>query len=195
LEPWFERMAAVPGIQFSGSPGIDRSTLPGAGLRPVAETGYFYWPTPDGSTTASPASRRMDTDTPRSNREEIVKTALEAIELPGFARDYHFILQGAAELLWSQRRKDPAGLRDVEMLAFADLALLEAVPHISWRDDNDPSSGFLHVPSVERLLTLLEREGALREALTLSRRVQRFGVSFRREQLEAKVTALDEELR
>jgi hypothetical protein len=45
------------------------------------------------------------------------------------------------------------------------------------------------------LLALLEREGALREALTLSRRAMRFGDRYRRDELEAKVAALDGELR
>jgi hypothetical protein len=60
-------------------------------------------------------------------------------------------------------------------------------------DEADPARGFVHILTLDRMLTLLEREGALREALALSRRAERFGERYRREPLEAKVAALDGE--
>lgn len=83
----------------------------------------------------------------------------------------------------------------VEIFGYLDLVLIEAAPHAVRVDAADPNAGFFRISSLEWLLTLLEREGALREALALSRRAQRFGTAHRREELEAKVAALDEELR
>ncbi|MEU8088657.1 hypothetical protein AB0B57_34220 [Micromonospora sp. NPDC049101] len=83
----------------------------------------------------------------------------------------------------------------VETFGYLDLALIEALPRIAWRNDRSPKDGFLRITSLERLVTLLEIEGALREALALSHRAQRFGDVYRNQELEAKVAALDEELR
>jgi hypothetical protein len=180
LEVWFERMAAIPGIRFDGSPGIDRALLPESRIRPRASMEYLMWPAADGATTsASPASRHLGSGTSRLQHEELIRSVWEGLELPGTTSDYHFLLQGAVTELWSRRRREPAGLRMAETFGYLDLALLEAVPRTS----------------LERLVSLLEREGALREALALSRRALRFGDLYRREDLEAKVAALDEELR
>jgi hypothetical protein len=131
----------------------------------------------------------------RLRLEDLVRSVWEGLELPGIASDYHFLLQGAAAQLWSRRRKEPAGLRMAETFGYLDLALIEAIPQTVWRNDGDRDGGFLRITSLEHLLTLLEREGAFREALALSRRAQRFGDVYRSEELEAKVAALDEELR
>ncbi len=196
LEVWYERMAAIPGVRFGGSPGIDRALLPESRVRPKKGMSYLMWTTADGATTsASPASRHMDSDTTRLRLEDLVRSVWEGLELPGTAPDYHFLLQGAVTQLWSRRRKEPAGLRMAETFGYLDLALLEAVPRTAWRNEGDPDGGFLRITSLELLVTLLEREGALREALALSRRAQRFGDVYRSEELEAKVAALDEELR
>lgn len=154
------------------------------------------WPAAGGATTsASPASRHLGSDVARLRHEDLVRSVWEGLELPGTTPDYHFLLQGAVTELWSRRRREPAGLRMAETFGYLDLALLKAVPRTAWRNDDHPNDGFLRITSLERLVSLLEREGALREALALSRRAQRFGDLYRREDLEAKVAALDEELR
>ncbi len=119
----------------------------------------------------------------------------EGLELPGIASDYHFLLQGAVEQLWSRRRSTPAGLQFVEIFAQLDLNLIEAVPQAVMVNSAKPSQGFFKIASVQTWMKLLEAEGALREALAVSQRAQRFGDDHRHEELEAKVAALDAEAR
>jgi hypothetical protein len=127
--------------------------------------------------------------------EELVRWVWEGLEVPGEPSDYHFLLQGAVEQLWSRRREQPAGLRFVEAFGYLDLVLVEAAPYAVALDPTDLSQGFVRIASLGRVLTLLEREGALRDALALRQRAMRFDEGFRSEELEAKVAALDEEQR
>ena len=97
---WYARMADIPGIGFPGSPGVDRSRLPEAQVRPLQEPGspYLYWPTPDGhaSSSSSPAHRRAFADTTVMDTNELVRWIFEGMELPGIASDYHHLLQAAS---------------------------------------------------------------------------------------------------
>jgi len=190
---WYARMADIPNIQFEGSPGVNRVLLAEAHIRPRSEYGYLSWPTLQGSTSASPAHQRAFSDFTSMNRNDLVRWVWEGLEIPGEPPDYHFLLQGAVEKLWSRRRSDPEGLGFVEIFGYLDLTLIEAAPQAVALDRADRPQGFVHIVTLDRLLTLLEREGALRDALALSRRAQRFGDVYRRESLEAKVAALDEE--
>ncbi|MEV6527113.1 hypothetical protein AB0M43_34805 [Longispora sp. NPDC051575] len=192
---WYARMADIPGIQFTGSPGVVRADLAESSIRPHTEYGYLSWPTVDGSTSASPAHRRAFGDLSELDGGTLVRQVWEGLELPGEPSDYHFLLQGGVERLWSLRREDPSSLRLVETFAYLDLALIEAAPQAVRIDATNPHGGYLRITSLERLLTLLEREGALREALALSHRAMRFGDHYHREDLEAKVASLDGELR
>ncbi|MEI5011687.1 hypothetical protein RB196_34450 [Streptomyces sp. PmtA] len=100
--------------------------------------------------------------------------AWEALELPGEPMDYHFVLQQAVSDLWAARRTDPGGLETLETFARLDLALMEAAPEAVSFDHSPPEQPFVRVTSVSRLITLLEREGAVAEALEVSRRLNRF---------------------
>lgn len=106
---------------------------------------------------------------------DLVTRAWEALELPGGAMDYHFVLQGAVERLWSGRRSYPEGLELLEVFALLDLELMEAAPHAVSFDTGPVPESFVHVTSVPRLIALLEREGALSEALGMARRLARIG--------------------
>ncbi|WP_405504676.1 hypothetical protein [Streptomyces anulatus] len=106
--------------------------------------------------------------------EDLVVRVWEALELPGSAMDYHFVLQGAVERLWSTRGSYPAALELLEVFALLDLELMEAAPQAVSFDDTDPVS-FVRVTSVPRLVGLLEREGAFTEALAVAKRLTRFG--------------------
>ncbi|MFI6624293.1 hypothetical protein [Streptomyces sp. NPDC050528] len=166
-------MAAIPGIAFAGSPGVVREALPGAGVRPDASYGSPMWPTAEGSTSATPASRHVPFD---AHGAELVTCVWEALELPGAAMDYHFVLQGAVDRLWSARRAAPEGLELLEVFALLDLELMEAAPQaVSFDETADAPVTFVRVTSVPRLIALLEREGAITEALELARRLARFG--------------------
>ncbi|MGW2871631.1 hypothetical protein [Kitasatospora sp. NPDC001225] len=191
MEPWFERMAAIPGLSFTGSPGVVRESLPGANDRPDESYGSAMWPTPEGSTSATPASRHV----PREARgPELAVRVWEALEIPGSAMDYHFVLQHAVSQLWADRRSDPDALELLEVFALLDLELMEADPQAVSFDFTDDEHSFVRVSSVPQLIDLLEREGALSEALGLARRLARFGQGEDLvEQLSGKVTVLASE--
>ncbi|MBP2351733.1 hypothetical protein JOF29_002816 [Kribbella aluminosa] len=196
MDVWFGRMADIPGIRFHGSPGIERSRLPEANLKPSTEYGSLHWPISGGMTSASPAQQRSSVDMGSMDPGALVHWVWEGLEVPGQPSDYHFLLQGAVTRLWAARASYPVGLQHVEIFGYTDLALIEAVPQIALVDIARPSQGFLRISSLAILLTLLEQEGAVREAHALSRRAQRFGgEAFLRDDLEAKVAALDGERR
>ena len=196
MATWYARMADIPQIQFRGSPGVNRASLAEARVRPRTGYGgdYLMWPSPQGETSASPAHQRAFHDTTAMNRGDLVRWVWEGLEVPGEPSDYHFLLQGAVERLWKCRGSDPEGLRFVEIFGYLDLALIEAAPQAVTLDRGDGPQGFVHILTLDMLLILLEREGAFREALALSRRAERFGERYRREDIEAKVAALDDEL-
>ncbi|MEU7489604.1 hypothetical protein [Streptomyces sp. NPDC042319] len=165
-------MAAIPGLVFDGSPGVVRETVPGAGDRPDDSYGSPMWPTAEGSTSATPTSRHVPLD---ARGAELVTCVWEALELPGSAMDYHFVLQDAVDRLWSGRRADPAGLELLEVFARLDLELMEAAPQAVSFDAAGAPERFVRVSSVPRLIGLLEREGVFADALDLARRLARFG--------------------
>ncbi|CAL9374903.1 hypothetical protein SUDANB151_00925 [Streptomyces sp. enrichment culture] len=171
MRAWFERMASIPGMAFGGSPGVVRDRLPEAGVRPDESFGSAMWPISEGHTSATPASRHVAHDV---HGEELIAQVWEAVELPGSAMDYHFVLQNAVERLWSTRRAHPAALELLEVFALLDLELMEAAPEAVSFEDMEPER-FVRVTSVPRLIGLLEREGAFVEALTVARRLVRFG--------------------
>lgn len=133
-------MADIPGIRFSGSPGVDRARLPGAHVRPSQGHGYLRWPKVDGSSSASPAHERaFGADSPASG-EAFIHWVWEGLELPGIPSDYHFLLQHAVVTLWSRRGSEPGGLYHLEVFGSLDLALLEAAPYAVLINDADPDS-------------------------------------------------------
>ncbi|MGW9498170.1 hypothetical protein ACWG5P_28005 [Streptomyces prasinus] len=171
MSSWFERLASVPGMPFGGSPGVVRGALPGVGHRPDESYGIAMWPTAEGYTSATPASQHVPYD---SRGEELVARVWEALELPGSAMDYHFVLQNAVDRLWSTRNADPRALEMLEVFALLDLELMEVAPQAVSFDGIEPMA-FARVSSVPRLIGLLEREGAFTEALAVAKRLTRFG--------------------
>lgn len=191
VDTWFERMAAIPGMCFSGSPEVVRDAIPGAHDRPDGSYGSLMWPSRDGSTSATPASRHVP---PEASGAQLVARTWEALELPGSAMDYHFILQGAVDRLWASRRSDPSRLELLETFTQLDLALIEAAPQAASFDETPSPTTFVRIVSVPRLVSLLEREGAFAEALELARRLARFGQGEEAvAQLSEKLAALEAE--
>jgi hypothetical protein len=151
----------VPGIQFNGSPGVDRTKLAEASTRPEIAYGHLSWPMPGGSTSASPVHHRAFGDLSGFTPGELVRWVWEGLELPGQPSDYHFLLQGAVDRLWSRRRDDPDGLQYVETFGYLDLVLIEAAPHVVRLDKTDPAEG---VPAYRNLRPAVDPAGAGRRA-------------------------------
>ncbi|AZM58163.1 MULTISPECIES: hypothetical protein [unclassified Streptomyces] len=185
MAKWFERMAAIPGVRFTGSPGVAREALAEAHVRPQMSYVSLMWPTAEGSTSATPASRHVPVE---ASGADLVTRVWEALELPGGAMDYHFVLQGAVDRLWSGRRSYPDGLELLEVFALLDLELMEAAPQAVSFDTGPVPASFVHVTSVPRLVMLLEREGAFSDALEVARRLAPF------EQGEDAVARLSEKI-
>ncbi|MFD9864994.1 hypothetical protein [Streptomyces alboflavus] len=178
-------MAAIPGVRFTGSPSVAREALAEAHVRPQMSYASLMWPTAEGSTSATPASRHVPVE---ASGADLVTRVWEALELPGETMDYHFVLQGAVERLWSGRRSYPVGLELLEVFALLDLELMEAAPQAVSFDTSSVPTSFVHVTSVPRLVMLLEREGAFAAALEVARRLARF------EQGEDAVARLSEKI-
>ncbi len=175
---WFERMAHIPGLGFRGSPGIDRARLPGVGLTPSSQTtfGMLMWSglTSGQRTSRSPAMEHIPADPAGLELAELLRVTWESLELPGEPIAYHFALQTAVGALWERRGREPEGLTALETFALWDLRLIEVEPAAGSVIRADEGLA-LHLSSADLLIRLFEREGALREALDIARRVERLG--------------------
>jgi hypothetical protein len=117
----------------------------------------------------------------------------ETLELPGEPTDYHFAIQSVLEALWKRRRTEPTVLTTVEQLAWLDLSLAQARPD-AVSTDIQGKRKFYAVLAFQYLITLYEREGALREALEVAELAVRYQQQqAKRDELVGRVTALDTE--
>lgn len=205
MEKWYPRLAEVPKLGYEGSPGVDRTRLPGFDLKPRVQR-YEWdgkireslsWPMKDGSTSAAPATQLESTPLPG---ETPARTALrhcrEALELPGTLSNYHFIIQGAHEAMWKYRRREPWVVEEAERLCWLDLRLIQAHPEAITYEGFSKGEGpdYPRVLAFYRLISLYEAEGYLREALDVAKLAVRFDQLHRElERLEGKVRALDAE--
>lgn len=199
---WYPRLADVPGLAFSGSPGVDRRRLRDHSTRPTVNRHEFdgetreslMWPTPDGETSAAPAARHLDaTQQTALALGPLLQGTWEVLELPGETLDYHFALQSTVGILWSKHRRDAAGLRALEVFARLDVALLAAQP-LAFLPENAVDGRYYRVTTFGPLLTILEREGAWREALDVVEVAVRVGqLESRRDVIAERVAALEAE--
>jgi len=129
----------------------------------------------------------------RLDLSELIRVTWEALELPGEPSAYHFALQGAVGALWERRRREPEGLTFLETFARWDLRLVEAEPSAA-SVSGVVGGPALYLTSADVLIRLLEKEGGLREALDVARRVQRVGNGQADKavaRLSARIDALD----
>ncbi len=198
---WFRRLSEVPGVPYAGSPRIDPGQLPGHGRRPRIEThefddgathSYVRWLNPGGEASGSPASRHAHKEEASGLASDVLLRRLEeALELPGEARDYHFAMVAYCEEAYKRRREDPGVLEQVERFCAADIELVEACPEAA----QNAADEFYLIPSYGRLVSLYEREGFLREALSVAERGLAHGQDLGRkvEALRAGIGALEAE--
>ena len=205
MEKWYSRLAEVPKLGYEGSPGVDRTRLPGFNLKPRIERyewdGMIHeslsWPLKNGSTSAAPATQLESSPLPG---ETPARTSLrhchEALELPGTLSNYHFIIQGAHESIWKYRRREPWVVEEAERLCWLDLRLIQAYPEAITFDEfnKGEETNYPRVLAFYRLINLYETEGYLQEALDVAKLAVRFNQLQRElDRLEEKVKALDTE--
>lgn len=190
---WFRRYGDIPGIAYETPSGINLTKLRGAGQRPTVITigggeKRLSWDTEDGSTSQGPAAARaFDTDLAAKSSNALEKHLAETLELPGEPKDYHFAIQFMVEELWKRRRQEPEVLARVEKLSWLDVALVRARPDAITNEYGDDPR-FYRATTLDRLVTLYEREGALLEALEIADLAVRF------EQLQDRRAAIAERL-
>lgn len=181
---WYERLADIPGVNYSGNPSVQRKKLPYYNLKPEIHRSdfsrrpleYLSWHYRDStSSSASPAksweSQPQPADAPP---QAILQRLYEVLELPGEPADYHFAIQGCFERLWSLRREHPWVVNEIEKLCWLDIRLLEALPDTLRYQQTDGTFFFARSIAFERLIQMYERNGYLAEALDVARRATRF---------------------
>lgn len=176
---WFRCYAEVPGAQYNGDPQR-RARLPNRNAEPEAhklqlrdrQVISLSWPIPGGATSASPAHELAHVTNSNESSQDARERVLNALELPGQVLDYHFAMQGVAELLFKRRRAEPQFLAFAEWLCWLDMNLVQA-NEASFRLTNDAPQ-LINVLAFDLLLDLYEREGFLLEAASLAERFARY---------------------
>jgi hypothetical protein len=181
---FYRRLADVPGINYTGSPRVQRVRLPGHDLKPTINRSdfagrqheYAIWSYSDGtSSSASPAKNWLSQPPPESaTPAEILQHLREVLELPGDASDYHFAIQGCFERLWTLRHRHALVVEEVETLCWLDIRLLEALPDTLRFEQAGGTFVYARSIAFERLVQLYERNGYLAEALDVAQRATRF---------------------
>lgn len=196
---WTRCLAELPGIEYLRPENIEQPRLKARAATPEIHRHTFdgkehfslWWATPEGGTSASPASRWFSRREPgKVSIEETLDNLYHGLEYPGTPSDYHFAIQNTHEVLWKRRGEDPAAVSAVERLCLLDLRLIEAYPNML-RLEYDEEARYVVVWAFERLIKLYERAGDIEAALDVARRAQRFGQDGGAvERLEAKIDAL-----
>jgi hypothetical protein len=191
---WFRRLAEIPGIEYEGMSALDRGRLKGHDATPTVHAHdkrdnvpgpaeVLWW----ARGSASPVHERAFSDKGAMTTPELLRNVAEALELPGEPNDYYWAVQSTVAALWSRRRAEPDVLDEIERLCWLGIRLIQTRPD-AITDKYRPEGGYYGVPGFQMLITLYEREGALREALQVAELAERF------DQLAEKATELRERL-
>jgi hypothetical protein len=151
----------------------------------------LMWPTAEGTTSASPAHRLAFSLASEQSSVGIRVDALAALELPGQPMDYHFAMQGAADLLWKRRRKSPSTFPSSSGSAGSTSASSRSIPE--WFKIAPSRDEYLAISAFQRLVGVYEVEGFLRDALAAAERFARFRPSVDLTDLRTRVARLDAE--
>lgn len=182
MPEWYCRFGDIPGIAYNPPPHINRSRLAGHDAVPEVEVyelegerkESLWWPTKDGGSSASPVHERAFGSASDVSTATLLRRTYEALELPGEPSDYHFLIQGCADDLWSRRREEPGVVAEVERLCWLDVRLVQARPD-AVRDEYSADERFYGILAFGRLIEIYEREGFLAEALEVAELAARYG--------------------
>lgn len=181
-EKWYRRFADVPDIGYQGSPGVDRTRLPGHNV--VPEISYYnfegkhrvsmMWPMKDGSTSASPANT-WETKPSKGeiHAETLLRNLHEKLELPGTLSDYHFAIQHCHGELGQHAREAFWIYEEIERLCWLDITLIEKYP-VTITDEYGGERTYYGVTAFHKLIDMYEKEGYIREALKVAQIAKRF---------------------
>ena len=199
MSQWFHRLADVPNVHYPGSPGVERSRLPGYNATATLHRFTFdgkqheslTWKTREGETSACPASQWQTTPRPgETPAQTALRQLRERVELPGELSSYHFAIQQAIQELWRLRTQESWALEEMEKLCWLDIRLITR----SLKEFQHEDGNLLTIYAVDRLLTLFEREGYLHEALELAEFAVKLGAGEGlAEKLRERVALLDAE--
>lgn len=184
-DKWYPNLTSLIGSHYIPFVNVDTSSLRRKPLKPEI-TKYdldnntrisLMWPGLDGGeTSASPAhqhgSRQID-----PNPQIVIKVMTEALELPGFANDYHIVLGEAHECLYKQRKSHPEVYELIERICLLDIVLVEQFSEEIFESYVSDQEKFYWIPAFKRLSTMYQREGRFTEALMISKRASAFNLS------------------
>lgn len=187
---WAPRLADVPGVSFTGSPGVDRTKLKSHALRPNIDEYGLSWGDEDGddwSSESPAASHRGERDL---KVPALIKRTWESLELPGTAEDWHFALLEPVGQLSQVRAGEPVYLSVCEQFCRIDIDLVRARPEPFRRGETE-TEGFLALPSFRTLIRILRAVDDLEEALVYAKLGVEFGqgTEDQVEQIEAALGA------
>lgn len=199
-ENWFPRFAEIPGIEYEPPAGLDFSRLPGRGKIP--EISYYdfdgkkrksiMWKYGSVSSGASPAHDWKAAPRPgESEVATLLRQVYETLELPGTLGDYHFALQRTHDELNRFIGKESWVPAELEKLCWLNVRLLERHPEtIAY--ENDEGVHYARVTAFNRLISLYENEGYLRDALEVAKISIRFDYGNDAvEELEERIKLLE----
>jgi hypothetical protein len=199
---WFPSFAAIPEIEYIAPKGLDFSHL--AGMKITPEISYYnfdgkrrksiMWNYNKTSSSASPAHGW--TATPRPGESEsltLLRQVYETLELPGKLSDYHFALQRTHGELCKFIGKESWVAGEIEKLCKLNIQLLEKYPEtISY--ENEEGIHYARVTAFNRLISLYENEGYLREALEVTKLATKFEYGNEKvEEIKDKIKLLESE--
>lgn len=191
---WFERLRDVPGVAYESPESVVRNALPGYDETPEVrgydtEEGhreYLQWgddiETPVGppddpyyeveyTSRLSPALRHSGAvlESDESTTGAVIRTVWEALELPAAPEDYYRVIEDAIGKLLTRQLDEPQVLGTVEALAWLELRLLAALPHVLVHDDYVWRS-----QAFDTLVRVYEDEGFVLDAWKVAEVGERF---------------------
>lgn len=170
---WYPRLADMPGVEFAGSPGVDRTRLRGADVRPSKGSYGLEWPERNGQ-WQSPASGHLPDDWTSRTTEKLARGVWECLELPGTLGDWHFVLQAALSELWRRRHTEPAALNLCEQFCLIDLELAKARPQAFAINAGKPEEGYLAVRAFDLLTRMYRAMDDLARAIAVARHAEQW---------------------
>jgi hypothetical protein len=184
---WFRRFGEIPGVAYTAPEQIDPLSLAGHDDVPEVRTSRFggtpnetlVWPAGDGRRggSASPAHHRAFStiSDPRNvPPAAVLRNLHEGLELPGEPSDYHFLIQGVADELWTRGRDEPDLLGEAERLFWLDISLVQARPDAA-SFVIDGQRRFNSITGFWRLIQLYEEKGDLSDALQVAEIASGYG--------------------